>query len=204
MEDLSDEQLVERYRSEQGSAVARSQLDELFRRHRTRVAAWCFRLTGEVDSAADLAQDVLLKAFQRLDSFRGEARFTTWLYSIARNHCMDELRARAARPDESADGFIDEIADLRSEDFPAALERRESEALVRQLIRESLDETETTVMTLHYVEELPLDAITRLMGLTNQSGSKAYVVSARRKLSRAFEKWRRSQGARGAEGYGRR
>lgn len=192
MGDLSDEQLVERYRSGQGSTFAGSPLDELFRRHRTRVAAWCYRLTGDVDSAADLAQDVLLKAFQRLDSFRGQARFTTWLYSIARNHCMDALRSRAARPDESTDAVMDEIADSRSEDFSMALERRESEELVRKLIRESLDDTETTVLTLHYVEELPLDAITRLMGLTNQSGSKAYIVSARRKLSRAFEKWRRS------------
>ena len=204
MEDLSDEQLVECYRSERGSAAGRTRLNELFRRHRTRVATWCYRLTGEVDSAADLAQDVLLKAFQHLDSFRGQARFTTWLYSIARNHCMDELRSRATRPEESDSAVMDEIADLRSEDFPSALERRQSEELARQLIRESLDETETTVMTLHYVEELPLDAITRLMGLTNQSGSKAYIVSAKRKLSRALEKWRRAQGARGEGGYGRR
>jgi RNA polymerase sigma-70 factor (ECF subfamily) len=200
MEDLSDEQLVERYRSEPGSPLGRSTLDELFQRHRARVATWCYRLTGEVDSAADLAQDILLKAFQRLDSFRGQARFTTWLYSIARNHCMDALRARAIRPNESPDAAMDEIADTRAEDFSLRLERRESDALVRQLIRESLDETETSVMTLHYVEELPLDAITRLMGLTNQSGSKAYIVSAKRKLTRALEKWRRMKGVKGEEG----
>jgi hypothetical protein len=89
MEELSDEDLVAHYRTERGSPLAASRIDELFRRHRTRVATWCFRLTGEVDSATDLAQDVLLKAFQRLDAFRGDSRFTTWLYSIARNHCMD-------------------------------------------------------------------------------------------------------------------
>jgi RNA polymerase sigma-70 factor (ECF subfamily) len=201
MEDLSDEQLVERYRAESGSAGAASRLDELFRRHRTPVAAWCFRLTGNVDSAADLAQDVLLKAFQRLDSFRGDSRFTTWLYVIARNHCMDALRSRAAEPDEEADALLEQIADTRSEDFSATLERREAESVVRQLIRESLDETENKVMTLHYVEELPLDAITRLMDLTNQSGAKAYIVSARRKLSRAFEKWRRVHGGKAGK-YG--
>lgn len=48
MEDLSDEQLIERWRTDQGSPVANALLDELFRRHRTRVATWCFRLTGEV------------------------------------------------------------------------------------------------------------------------------------------------------------
>ena len=174
-----------------------ARLDELFRRHRARVAAWCYRMTGEVDSAADLAQDVLLKAFQRLDSFRGDSRFTTWLYSIARNHCMDELRARATRTEDVTGAALEEFPDSRSEDFSITLERRESEGVVRQLIRESLDETETKVMTLHYVDELPLDAITRLMGLTNQSGSKMYIVSARRKLSRALDKWRRANQSKG-------
>ena len=201
MEDLSDEQLVEQYRAQEGSPLARSCLDELFRRHRTRVAAWCYRLTGSVDRAADLAQDVFLKAFQRLDSYRGDSRFSTWLYSITRNHCMDELRSRATRPDETADAVLDEIADVRSEDISFALERRESENLARQLIRESLDEVEAKVMTLHYVHELPLDTITRLMGLTNQSGAKRYIVSAKRKLGRTLDHWKsRAQGTKGG-GY---
>lgn len=198
MEELSDEQLVERYRSERGSPSAASRLDELFRRHRSRIATWCFRLTGDVDDAADLAQDVLMKAFQRLDSFRGESRFTTWLYSIARNHCMDELRSRSTRLEQGSEASLQDFADSRLEDFSITLERRESERVVRQLIRETLDETESKVMTLHYVEELSLDAITRLMGLTNESGSKAYIVSARRKLARAFERWRQTHGIRGA------
>ena len=155
--------------------------------------AWCYRLTGDVESAADLAQDVFLKAFQSIDSFRSDSRFTTWLYSIARNHCLDRLRSQAAQPDEAGETVLEDIADARSEDFSAALESSQSEEVVRQLIRESLDETETKIMTLHYVDELPLDAITRLVGLTNPSGAKAYIVSARRKLSRAFEKWSKTQ-----------
>uniref|UniRef100_Q01RC0 RNA polymerase, sigma-24 subunit, ECF subfamily n=1 Tax=Solibacter usitatus (strain Ellin6076) TaxID=234267 RepID=Q01RC0_SOLUE len=161
------------------------------------MATWCFRLTGQVDSAADLAQDVLLKAFQRLESFRGDSRFSTWLYSITRNHCMDELRLRAARRGEVTDTVLDELADERLEDFSKTMERQESEQVVRRLISENLDEIESSVMTLHYVDELPLDAITRLMGLTNQSGSKAYIVSARRKLTRAFEKWRQASSGKG-------
>jgi RNA polymerase sigma-70 factor (ECF subfamily) len=201
MDDLSDEQLIDRWRTAPGSSSAASLLDELFRRHRTRVAAWCLRFTGDVDAAADLAQDVFLKAFQGLRSFRRDARFTTWLYSIARNACRDQLRSRAAQPDESIDAAIEEVADLRAEDFSVALERRESEGVLTQLIRELLDETEVKVMTLHYVDELPLDAITRMLGLTNASGSKAYIVSARRKLDRAVQKWRHAQGGRGGE-YG--
>jgi RNA polymerase sigma factor (sigma-70 family) len=199
MDDLSDEQLIDRWRAGQGSPIAGSFLDELFRRHRSRVAAWCYRITGEVDSAADLAQDVLLKAFQRLDSFRSDSRFTTWLYSITRNHCLDQLRSQSLQPAEAADSVLDEMADGRLEDVSVTLERRQSEEVVRQLIRESLDETEAKIMTLHYVDELPLETITRLIGLTNQSGAKAYIVSARRKLGRAVEKWRRTSAGKGGK-----
>jgi RNA polymerase sigma-70 factor, ECF subfamily len=188
MEGLADEELIERYRRETGNLAGRAILNELFGRHHTQVAAWCFRMTGDTETGADLAQEVFLKAFQRLDSYRGTSKFTTWLYSIARNHCLDELRSRATRPRETTDAVLDTIADSASEEISDILERRESEDAVRQLIKDSLDETEATVMTLHYVHDLPLDAITRLMGFTNQSGSKAYIVSAKRKLSRALVK----------------
>lgn len=186
---LSDEELVVRYR-----AVAEPQrgefLNELFERHRTRVAAWCYRMTGNVDAATDLAQEVFLKAFQNLDSFRAQSKFTTWLYSIARNHCMDALKSRAAAPILAGEAALERVQDFRAGDLLSAMERREAEELVRQLIRESLDETEAKVMTLHYVHELPLDAVTRALQLTNPSGAKAYVVSARRKLGRAFSQWK--------------
>lgn len=189
MEGWTDEELIARYRAEAGSPNARSTLNQLFERHHARVAAWCLRMAGNADTAADLAQAIFLKAFQRIDSFRGDSKFTTWLYSIARNHCMDELRLKAARPQEVTDALLDQIPSSVVEDVSAALERKESEAVVRRLFAESLDETETMVMTLHYVHELPLHAVTQMLKLTNQSGAKAYVVSARRKLSRAFARW---------------
>jgi RNA polymerase sigma-70 factor (ECF subfamily) len=201
MLDLSDEQLIASWRAEKDTAKGRSLLDELFRRQRTRVATWCFRMTGDIDAASDLAQDVLFKAFQRLDTFRSDAKFTTWLYTITRNHCMDQLRSRAVQPSEAGDAVLEEMPDGRLEEISVTLERRESDELVRRLIRESLDETEGKVMTLHYVDEFPLETITRLMGLTNLSGAKGYIVSARRKLSRAVAKWRQGQGSRGGR-YG--
>ena len=187
---LSDEELVERYRATGSPALANALLDQLFQRHHSRVAAWCLRMTGDVDSAADLAQEVFLKAFQRLHTFRGDSKFTTWLYSIARNRCLDEFRSRALQPQETTDQVLEEMADSHFEDAAAGMERRESAELMQTLMRQSLDETESRVMTLHYVHELPLDSVTRMLGLDNASGAKGYIVSARRKLSRAFAEWK--------------
>src|SRR5215469_12953348 len=190
MDTLSDEELVQRFRAEPATSQGLSYLNSLFERHHARVASWCHGITGDTSSAADLAQEVFLKAYQHLDSFRGSAKFTTWLYSIARNQCLDELRSRAKRPAETTEVFLEQMVDSRSEDVSLAVELRESQQMLRELMRESLDETEAVVMTLHYVEEMPLDSITRLLRLTNPSGAKAYIVSAKRKLNRDYAKWR--------------
>src|SRR3569833_519195 len=94
MELLSDEELIERSRAERGSPKAERFLNELFQRHHAKVAGWCLRMTGEVNSATDLAQEIFLKAFQRLHTFQGNAKFTTWLFVITRNHCLDKLRSK--------------------------------------------------------------------------------------------------------------
>jgi RNA polymerase sigma-70 factor, ECF subfamily len=193
MEVLSDEELIERSRAERGSPKAERFLNELFQRHHAKVAGWCLRMTGEVNSATDLAQEIFLKAFQRLHTFQGNAKFTTWLFVITRNHCLDQLRSNEIQLEDSSDALLEGIADLQCENVSSGLERRESEKLFRTLIREALDEIETKVLMLHYVNELPLDVVNRMLGLTNRSGAKAYIVSARRKLKRAHARWKARQ-----------
>jgi RNA polymerase sigma-70 factor (ECF subfamily) len=190
MDALSDEELIARYRLAPESPESHQLLDELFRRHRGRVVAWCYRLTADRDLAPDLAQDVFIKAFASLHLFRCDSRFTTWLYSIARNHCRDADRARAARRrDATAD---DATADPQAElnDALAALDARDARRIAKTLMDDVLDETEKQVMTLHYGHDMRLDAITAALGLTNASGAKAYIVSAKRKLNAAVRRWK--------------
>jgi RNA polymerase sigma-70 factor (ECF subfamily) len=196
VEPLSDEELIARYRSQSGSAHAEQSLNDLFQRHHGRVALWCLRITGDRNSAADLAQEVFLKAFRYLDSYRGDSKFSTWLYSITRNHCFNQIKARATAPEEIGEPTLAEFVD-RTPGPDSGLERESDARLVRELVEGSLTELESQVFTLFYAEELPLDSITRLLKLENTSGAKAYIVSAKRKLARAVERWKaREQRAR--------
>jgi RNA polymerase sigma-70 factor, ECF subfamily len=189
MESLSDEELIAQYRLAPSSERSRSFLEELFRRHQTRVAAWCYRMTGDRTRAADLAQDVFIKAYANLDTFRSDSKFTTWLYVIARNRWRDDLRARDARPREAPQEAGADLEPATVNDALAALDARDARTVVQQLMNEVLDDREKQVMTLHYGHGMTLDAITAGLGLTNASGAKAYVVNARRKLKAAVERW---------------
>jgi RNA polymerase sigma-70 factor (ECF subfamily) len=70
----------------------------LLRRHQDRVYAVCRRLAGNDADAADAAQEALITVVRRLDRYDGRARFTTWLYRVVTNACLDELRRRGRRP----------------------------------------------------------------------------------------------------------
>jgi len=76
------------------------------------------------------------------------------------------------------------------------LEQQEARRILFRLMKDArLDETETKVFGLHYAGGMPLDAVTTRLRLENRSGAKARIVSAKRKLDRAVERWkRRSQG----------
>jgi len=190
LEQLPDEELVEQYRSTAEVRQREQYVDELFRRNYTRVARWCLRFTADRESAADLAQEIFAKAYQNLTSFQGQSKFSTWLFVIARNHCLNAVRANARQATElkADDGqeILLGIAD-NSPNPHSVMEQIASAQLVRQLLSEALDDTEKMVFTLHYGDEVPLDAITRLLRLENQSGAKAYIVSAKRKLARLVQ-----------------
>jgi RNA polymerase sigma factor (sigma-70 family) len=194
LDQLADEELATRYRDAAARPSEREQcIDELFRRNYSRVGRWCLRFTSDRETAADLSQEIFAKAYQNLKSFQGQSKFSTWLFSIARNHCLNAVRANTRQATELKaevdEDFLGGIADSR-EDAYTALERASASTVVAEILNEGLDETEKIVFTLHYGDDMPLDAISRLLRLENGSGAKAYIVSAKRKLARLVQQRR--------------
>lgn len=188
-QDLSDEALISRYRKEEDMPGSQQYVDELFRRYHVKVARWCLAFTADRESAADLAQEICAKAYRSLLSFKAQSKFSTWLYAIARNHCLNAVRTRSAAPQMDAEETLADLPDLASPSPDAAIEHEQLVKTARHLINHELEETERLVFTLHFAEGLPLDVITRMLSLGNLSGAKAYLVSARRKLDRAVKRY---------------
>ncbi len=76
----------------------RASLDQLLRRHYDRIFAVCRRVTGNDADGADAAQEALIAIVRGLDRFDGRSTFSTWVYRIATNASLDELRRRRRRP----------------------------------------------------------------------------------------------------------
>jgi RNA polymerase sigma-70 factor, ECF subfamily len=165
-------------------------LQELFRRHYSRVVTWCLRVAGDREEALDLAQGVFVKAQRHLGAFRGDSNVSTWLYSITRSECLNYLKARSPLDDALDDGVAEALPDDPESRPEHIVELRSSVAAARALLDRELTDMEKRVFTMHYGDDVPLQTITRLLGLKNASGAKAYLVSARRKLARALQRWR--------------
>jgi RNA polymerase sigma-70 factor (ECF subfamily) len=88
-----DEQLVSRYLGGDPEAFA-----ALVKRHEVRLYNVCLRILGDADDALDATQDTFLTALRKLDQFRGDAAFSTWMHRVAVNTCYDLLRKRRRQP----------------------------------------------------------------------------------------------------------
>lgn len=94
----SETGLIERCRAGDQQAF-----DELVTRYERRVYSLAFRMTGNVEDANDLAQEAFVRVFTALPGFKGESSFSTWLYRIVTNVCLDELRRRGRQAVVSID-----------------------------------------------------------------------------------------------------
>ena len=188
MKQLSDEELITQSRQSGIAAASDPFLNELFSRHQRRVSLWCLRYAGNREDAADLAQEILARVWRNLDSYQGNSKFTTWLYMVCRNHCLNHVKAKSHEPDLLKE--IIDIADTRGTSMEEGLAREEQVRLAQRWIADALDETERKVVRLHFADGMPVEAITRLLGLQNPSGAKAHLVSARRKLQESARRWK--------------
>jgi RNA polymerase sigma-70 factor (ECF subfamily) len=108
---VNEQELVEA-----AQAGDREALDRLLRHHYDRIFALCRRICGNDADALDAAQEALIAVVRGLPRFDGRAAFGTWVYRIATNACLDELRRRRRRPDP---GLPDLDRALPASDAPA-------------------------------------------------------------------------------------
>src|SRR6185369_11692389 len=153
-ENIEDSELIQRILSGQTESY-----DPLVLKYQRRVRGYCRSLLSNEGEAEEAAQEVFLKAYQALPKFRGAPSFSTWLYHITSNHCLDLLRKRNRRPTVSWDALWGREGDRaqrflsREDDSFFSLERGD---LVEKILS-GLSPDYRNLLTLREVEALSYD-----------------------------------------------
>ena len=167
--EISDEALMIRYQRGERAAFTM-----LVRRHQTPLFNFALRQLGVPQQAEDVVQEAFVRVVQNAGEFKHEARFTTWVYTITRNLCIDQMRKRAlrrhasldeARPSAEGDGptLGEQTADSR-----ASVEREASGTELKERIAkavEKLPDDQREVFLMREVSNLPFKEIAEIVGV---------------------------------------
>ncbi len=163
-------------------AGRREAFDVIVTRHQRQVYQLCFRFVHSHEDAADLTQDVFVRAFKGLQKFKGESSLATWLYRVGVNACLNR-RAVRQPPTESIDAAP--RADARGVDPLTEIVRGERSAAVRAAIAR-LPPKQRATLVLRVYQELSHEEIARVLGGT-VGASKANLFHALGNLKRILE-----------------
>ena len=145
----TDEELVA-----QASAGDTDSFNQLILRWERPIYALAYRVIGREEDARDVCQETFLRAFRALPGFRGQSKFSSWLYRIALNLCRDWMRKQRRTPVVQAPEGVD-IADMASERGPVEsieelVARRQLGAVVAEAMKRLPEEQRTAIVLKEY------------------------------------------------------
>lgn len=178
MEQISDEELVRLYVDTQQNIY----FERLYERYCDKVYRKCLSFTKDPVRAEDLTHDIFLKLVVKLSSFREQAKFSTWLYSITYNYCTDQLRSQNLRREVYIDDGWERL-DVGTDDGLAELAEMEAQQLERAL--HQLPPDEQTMLLMKYQDDISIRDIANLNGLT-ESAVKMRLKRSRDKLRKHY------------------
>lgn len=170
-----DQHYIDKIKSGDTAAFA-----TLVDKHKDMVFTICVKIVRKSEDAEELAQDVFMKIYDKLDTFRGDARFSTWLYRIAYNAAISKTRKRRLEVEALDDFTINNysVDDVKEE--LQSVDKEEQQVLLNQAM-ESLSEDDYLIIKLFYLKELPVKDISDITGLS-QANIKVKLHRIRKKM----------------------
>ena len=172
--------------------------EALVEKYKQPVANLIFRTIKDASEAEDLAQNVFVQVFKSAHRYQVSAKFSTWLYTIARNVCLNEIRRRSRHPADSLDAHhpeqeehpLRQYEDPKSFPAPDHLLQDELFAKVEQAVAE-LPETQRTALLLCREEELSYEEIAEVLGCS-LSATKSLIHRGRETLKQKLKPYLRT------------
>lgn len=166
----------------------RSAFTELVRKYQQPIFNFILRTVRDETEAEDLTQNTFVQVWKSAARYRVSARFSTWLFTIARNLCLNEIRRRTRHPAESLDGFshgeedtaTPQIEDRSTQHPPGELLQGELQAKIAEALAD-LPENQRTAILLCQREELSYEEIAAVLGCS-LSATKSLIFRGRETL----------------------
>ena len=165
----------------------------LIEAHFKKIYNIAYRMAGNPDDASDMTQEVMIKLFRNINSFEGNSKFSTWVYRVATNTCLDELKKLRRHSTYSinseistADGeFMYEVEDT-SPTPDLEVERGELADMVAKAIA-ALNPEHRAIITLRDIQEFSYEEIANILNLS-EGTVKSRLSRARMQLKKILEK----------------
>jgi RNA polymerase sigma-70 factor (ECF subfamily) len=182
-------------RVKQGDAAA---FTELVEKYKQPVINLIYRTLRDATEAEDLAQNVFVQVYKSADRYRVAAKFSTWLFTIARNLCLNEIRRRSRHPADSLDAVHPENEDQPLQQFedrktfapPETLLQGELEQKIDEVLAE-LPENQRIALLLCRQEELSYEEMSEVLGCS-LSATKSLIHRGRETLKEKLKPYLRS------------
>lgn len=179
---LGDNEIISRVLQGEHSAYA-----ELVNKYQGYVFTLILRMIKSREDAEEVAQDVFVKAYRSLADFRGESKFSTWLYTITNTTCITFLRKKKLDIHSLDNEKVFEVADSKDSGFRAnMIEQKSRVEMVNEAIS-MLSPDDAEIITLFYKAEQNLEEISRILHLEPNT-AKVRLHRARGRLKEKMEK----------------
>lgn len=159
---------------------------ELYDRRARLIWAMCYDATGDSDAAADLTQDVFLRAYRKLGELHDPGKFAAWLLGIARQVCR-EWRRSCLREQSKIARLAESTGASEAEVNASGTDRVDQQLLTLRRAVAALPEKERLALHAFYLQEQDAEQVRSVLGLS-RSGLYRVLSCARQRLRRAFSK----------------
>ncbi|MEP5254064.1 RNA polymerase sigma factor [Winogradskyella rapida] len=182
---LNDEALVEAIVKTNDTML----FEVLYDRHAAMVYNKCYGFANSVDEAKDLTQDVFLKVFIKLKSFKGKSKFSTWLYAFTYNHCVNYVTRNTAKKIEKQSISSDSI-DIENigEDIDSTHEFENMRVEQLKLVMELISPDEKMILLLKYQDNLSIRELADALDI-GESAVKMRLKRAKEKLVQKYSNY---------------
>lgn len=179
--DLTDEELVKQINNNKNDLL----FGVLYERYSNIVYNKCYGFTKTKAEAKDLAQDVFVKLYQKLSSFEGRSKFSTWMYSLTYNMCVDYVHKNVLKTVSSNEMELTDLNNLEEEPEDSSLFQMREDTL--KLALENIMPEDKMILLLKYQDDFSIKDIMAVLNI-NESAVKMRLKRAKARIIEAYNK----------------